>query len=141
MSIGNRIQFFRKRAGLTQRELGLCAGLNPLSADVRIAQYESGERTPRWELRERIAEALGVSSAALTVPNIENDRELMHLLFALEDRCHFTITERDPVFQIEIPYQGFVPLHFDLLAWREKQQQMLNGEITKEAYDDWRYNS
>ena len=140
MSIGKRLRFFRKRAQMTQKELGLLVGFNPLSAEVRIAQYESGERTPRWMLREKLASALGVASAALSVPNIETDREFMHLLFALEDRCHITVTEFGADFRIEVPYQGFAPLGLDLLAWKDKQEQLLNDEITKEEYDNWRYN-
>lgn len=107
MSIGKRLRFFRKKAQMTQKELGLLAGFSPLSAEVRIAQYESGERTPRYLLREKLASALGVASAALSVPNIENDRELMHLLFALEDHCRMTITENDYAFRLEIPNQEF----------------------------------
>ena len=33
-----RIRFFRKRSGMSQKELGIAAGLNPASAGVRIAQ-------------------------------------------------------------------------------------------------------
>ena len=119
MSIGKRLRFFRKKAQMTQKELGLLAGFSPLSAEVRIAQYESGERTPRYLLREKLASALGVASAALSVPNIENDRELMHLLFALEDHCRMTITENDYAFRLEIPNQEFTLQSIDLLSWKE----------------------
>ena len=140
MSIGKRLRFFRKKAQMTQKELGLLVGFNPLSAEVRIAQYESGERTPRLPLRKELASALGVAPEALSVPNIENDRELMHLLFAMEDRCHITITEDDYAFRLEIPNQEFTLLTIDLLSWKEKQAQLREGEITKEEYDNWRYN-
>lgn len=140
MPIGKRLRFFRKKAQMTQKELGLLAGFNPLSAEVRIAQYESGERTPRYLLREKLASALGVASAALSVPNIETDRELMHLFFALEDHCRMTITEDDYAFRLEIPNQEFTLLSIDLLSWKEKQAQLKDGEITKEEYDNWRYN-
>ena len=140
MSIGKRLRFFRKKAQMTQKELGLLVGFNPLSAEVRIAQYESGERTPRLPLRKELASALGVAPEALSVPNIENDRELMHLLFAMEDRCHITITEDDYAFRIEFPNREFTLLTINLLSWQEKQAQLQAGEITKEEYDNWRYN-
>ncbi|WP_315524265.1 hypothetical protein [Pseudoramibacter alactolyticus] len=38
MHMGNRIRFFRRRADMTQKELGLRLGFLPVSADVRIAQ-------------------------------------------------------------------------------------------------------
>ena len=42
MAMGERIRFFRKRKGLTLKGLGMAMGFPEKSADVRIAQYESG---------------------------------------------------------------------------------------------------
>ena len=42
MAIGERIRWFRKRHGLTQRELGLKLGFTNKTADLRIRQYETG---------------------------------------------------------------------------------------------------
>ncbi len=55
MAIGDRIKFFRKLRGLTQKELGVMAGLNDKTADIRISQYESGLRTPKEDLLNRLA--------------------------------------------------------------------------------------
>lgn len=85
MSIGKKIKFFRKRRGMTQRALGTEVGFPPASADVRIAQYESGNRTPKRYVLNVIANVLGVSPLALSVPEIEDDLVLLHTLFALED--------------------------------------------------------
>lgn len=65
MHMGNRIRFFRKRAGMTQKELGMSVGFLPVSADVRIAQYESGSRKPKVELLASIAQTLGFTPFAL----------------------------------------------------------------------------
>ena len=45
---------------ITQKELGRRLGYGESSADVRIAQYESGQRTPKQETLIRIAEILEV---------------------------------------------------------------------------------
>ena len=47
MAIGERIRWFRKRHGLTQRELGLKLGFTNKTADLRIRQYETGLRNPK----------------------------------------------------------------------------------------------
>ena len=47
MAIGERIQFFRKLRGMTQKYLGTQVGFPEKSADVRLAQYETGTRTPK----------------------------------------------------------------------------------------------
>lgn len=142
MHMGNRIRFFRRRAGMTQKELGLSVGFLPVSADVRIAQYESGSRKPKAELLASIAGVLGVSPAALTVPDIDSSMGLMQTLFALEDQYGITIEENaaGTEFRLNIPYQGFTPLGFDLSFWSEQRRRLDSGEITQEDYDGWRYN-
>ena len=142
MHMGNRIRFFRKRAGMTQKELGMSVGFLPVSADVRIAQYESGSRKPKAELLASIAKTLGVSTAALTVPDIDSTAGLIQALFALEDQYGITIEENaaGTDFRLNVPYLGFTPLGLDLSFWAEQRRRLESGEITQEEYDDWRYN-
>ena len=47
MAIGERIHFIRNLRGMTQKYLGILAGFPERTADVRMAQYESGTRTPK----------------------------------------------------------------------------------------------
>ena len=47
MSIGERIRYIRNLRGMTQKELGKAIGFDDRTADIRIAQYESGTRTPK----------------------------------------------------------------------------------------------
>ena len=47
MAIGERIRFFRNMKGITQKYLGMVVGFPERSADVRMAQYETGSRTPQ----------------------------------------------------------------------------------------------
>ena len=56
--IEKRIKNIRKKRGMTQKELGVVAGFNAKSADVRIAQYESGKRKPKEKILTSIANAL-----------------------------------------------------------------------------------
>ena len=50
MAIGERIHFFRLLRGMTQKYLGTIVGFPERSADVRLAQYETGTRKPKAEL-------------------------------------------------------------------------------------------
>ena len=85
MAIGERIHFFRLLRGMTQKYLGMALGFPEKSADVRLAQYESGTRSPKAELTKALAEVLDVSPLALSVPDIDSYVGLMHTLFTLED--------------------------------------------------------
>lgn len=66
MTTGEKIKFYRKKRGLTLKELGLKAGYMN-RGDVRIAQYENGSRYPRLETLERIAKSLDISACELIV--------------------------------------------------------------------------
>ena len=92
MNIGKRIRRFRVLRDLTQKELGMAMGFSAESADIRIAQYESGVRTPKQNLICLLAQALDVSVPALAVPRIKSGEELCSLLIALEDECGIVLS-------------------------------------------------
>ena len=92
ISPGRRIRHFRLRQGMTQKALGITAGFPPETADIRIAQYESGARMPKHTLLCTLAEALGVSPLALDIPRIKSREALNQLLLALENEYGLTIT-------------------------------------------------
>lgn len=85
MAIGERIRFFRNLKGMTQKYLGIQVGFPEKTADIRMAQYESGSRTPKADLTNTLAQVFEVSPQALTVPDINSYNGLMHTLFTLED--------------------------------------------------------
>ena len=61
VTIAERIVVARKKAGLTQKELGERMGIS----DASIAQYESGKRNPKLATLNRIASALEVPTEEL----------------------------------------------------------------------------
>ena len=95
MAIGERIHFFRILRGMTQKYLGTIVGFPERSADVRLAQYETGTRKPKAELIAALAQTLDVSPHALDVPDIDSYIGLMHTLFTLEDLYGLTVSESD----------------------------------------------
>ena len=56
MKIANLIKEARKKAGLTQKELGALVG----TSEAMISQYENGHRRPKYTTLETIAKALGI---------------------------------------------------------------------------------
>lgn len=143
MAIGERIRFFRNLRGMTQKYLGQVVGFPEKTADIRMAQYESGSRTPKAELAESLAGALGVSPLALSVPDIDSYLGLMHTLFTLEDRYGLTVeTGENGVFLRVDPRKGkdAAELSEMLTAWAQQAEKLRNGDISREDYDKWRYN-
>ena len=135
---GERIRRFRKRRNMTLKALGMAVGLPESSADVRMAQYEAGTRSPKSELVEKLAEALAVSPHAISVPDVCSRSGLMHTLFTIEDLYGFEILLQDG--ETYLRTDGTPNLTEALHAWCEMAEKLRNGEITREAYDDWRYN-
>ncbi len=142
MAIGERIRFFRNLKGMTQKWLGIAAGFPEKTADIRLAQYEAGTRSPKKDMTERLAYYLDVSPEALTVPNIDTDYGIAHTLFALEDLKGLRICEIDGEpylkFNAKIGERNYYLSEF-LLNWSKEANKLANGEITREEYDYWRY--
>ena len=142
MAIGERIHFFRTMRGMTQKYLGMLLGFPEKSADVRLAQYETGARTPKADLTASLANALGVSPLALSVPDIDSYLGLMHTLFTLEDRYGLTIDELDGAvcLRVNVRHSKDAARLFEMLcSWRQAAAMLKAGEISQEDYDRWRY--
>jgi transcriptional regulator with XRE-family HTH domain len=60
-----RLAQARQRVGLSQKQLGILAGLDPAVASPRMNQYERGKHEPQLKTAKRLAEALGVPAAFL----------------------------------------------------------------------------
>lgn len=144
MAIGERIRFFRNLKGYTQKGLGQLVGFSEKTADIRIAQYEAGARTPKADMINTMATNLDVSPLALTVPDIDTYYGLIHTLFALEDLTNLKIDSLEGTACLRAdPYKtasgGFNLLDF-ISVWQKEAAKYRNGEITKAEYDRWRYN-
>ena len=63
--LARRLKQARLHTGLSQKELGIRAGLDPHVASPRINQYERGKHEPMLEIAERLAQALGIPAAFL----------------------------------------------------------------------------
>ena len=143
MAIGERIHFFRLLRGMTQKYLGMALGFPEKSADVRLAQYETGSRTPKADLTAALAQVLDVSPHALSVPDIDSYVGLMHTLFTLEDNYGLKITEQDGELALQVDFRqnkDAARLHEMLWTWREQAAKLEAGEISREDYDRWRYH-
>lgn len=62
METGKRIRDYRKKAGLSQKELGERLGVS----QQHIAQYESGKRLPKLSTMVKLASALNIDTHLLT---------------------------------------------------------------------------
>jgi len=137
MAVGNRIKRVRNFRGLTQKELGLALGYDEKSADVRVAQYESGTRTPKEDTLTRIAGILDVNYRSLHEPTLYTAEEVMYTLFELDERYALGVHDVEDVKAVSFQSRILDDL---LLEWQLRKQQFASGEITKEEYTEWKLN-
>ena len=78
---------------MTQKDLGIEMGFGERTADIRVRQYETGKRNPKADMIKDLAAIFDVAEEALSVPDIDTYRGLMHTLFTLEDMYGLTITK------------------------------------------------
>lgn len=141
MAIGERIRYFRTQKGMTQKYLGQLVGFSFATADIRIAQYESGTRTPKADLIQKLAEIFEISPEALTVPDIDDVNGVMQTLFALEDNYGITIRfhEGCPIIMFNSTANTHC-LDVNLYKWAEMAEKYRAGDIDYREYSKWRYN-
>lgn len=125
--LGKSIREIRLRRGLTQREVSEAIGGISESA---LRSYELGERRPKQNTLERIAETLDVAPACFDTYGIERYDELVHALFLLEDR-----------FGIEPCADGSIRFTDEAIqscvcTWRDWKEFLEEGKITREEYED-----
>jgi len=137
MAVGDRIKRIRNMRGMTQKELGLAVGFDDSSADVRIAQYESGTRTPKEAMLKKIAEILDVNFRSLYEPTLYAAEDIMYTLFELDEHYKIFLTQSQT--QIGVIFDTKLLNDF-LQEWLIRKQELADGAITKEEYSEWKVN-
>lgn len=138
MDIGKKIKRFRTAFGLSQKELAQRSGMS----EPAIRNYELGNRTPSEKQLRKIADALGISIFAISNPNLENYKGVLHALFYLEDEYELVPKEIDGQVYLSIENKKTVTstISDGLRSWNSELNKLKSGEITTEEYDMWRYS-
>ena len=63
--VGDRLREARERAGISQKQLGISAGIDPNVASARINQYEKGKHLPHLATAKQLAKVLCVPTPYL----------------------------------------------------------------------------
>jgi transcriptional regulator with XRE-family HTH domain len=63
--VAKRLRQVRLRAGISQRQLGIKAGIDPFAASARINQYERGKHVPDVWTAARLARVLAIPAPFL----------------------------------------------------------------------------
>jgi len=58
-----RLKEARKNKGISQKNLGIEAGIDEFSASARMNQYEKGKHTPDFKMSQKLADLLNVPTS------------------------------------------------------------------------------
>ena len=136
-TIGERIRYYRKRAGLTQKAVAEACGIT----EPAIRNYELDNRIPSYETLEDIASALNVSYYALAEPILGAYAGVMHCLFRLEyvHGLKPTLIDGKPalIFDPTNNKTGDAIIQQMMEKWLEARAKLDAGEWTMDQYEDW----
>ena len=138
MAIGERIKRIRIFRKMTQSQLGEAVGLS----DVRIRQYELGNRTPKSDMIQQMADALDCNYRSIDEPTLYAAEDVMFTLFELDE--HYDM----PLYEVaDKKKKGekhiCVGFNYSLLdeflsEWMKKKEELASGKITREEYFEWK---
>lgn len=136
-SVGERIRYYRKRAGMTQKQLAEACGIT----EPAIRNYELDNRSPNYEILENIADALHVNYFALADPNLGALAGVVHCFFRIEYVHGLRPVEIDgkPVLIFDPSYNHVDTTFLQpfLNQWLEARKKLDSGEWTLKEYEDW----
>ena len=132
MKLGEKIKLVRKHRGLTQRELGERLHLDGNAAN-RIAQYESGFRTPKESRTKDIAKALNVREENFFT-SAETQEDIIRLMiwYDWEHGCGGSV----PIDAILL-FDNFEEVGCFLKEWYSQKKRLRTREIIKAKYLEW----
>ena len=139
MSTGENIKRIRNIRGMTQKELGIAVGIGEESAGPRMAQYETGKRTPKEKMLNKIAEVLEADLRNIAIPIGYKEEDMIYRLLVLEDYFPGMKLERNSK-------TGDVVINFHnkklndfLFAWGVIRGKRERGLMSDEEYLNWKY--
>ena len=136
-SSGERIKEARNLRGMTQKELGLEMHYPYKSADIRIAQYESGTRGIKRDVIDQLAEILKVNPEALIGPVGYDRQDVMRILFDLESKGYdVDIHKKGTHIVVEITADNLAE---PLTEWKKMKTRLKMGRISEKAYVEWKF--
>lgn len=145
MTVGEKIKKYRLMNNMTQKALGKKVGFSTATADSRIRKYELDLMAPKKDLRQKLADSLGVDISALSDINIQTYEDVMQILFLFEEEYGMKIKLKDNTTQLIFnnDNKNISTLISYLFAWADKRKEVTteNDEIKEslaDKYSKWK---
>ncbi len=144
-SLGVRIRYFRKKNGLTQKELADELGVN----DSTIRNYELGNRMPDINTLAAIAKVLEVDFYTLKSADVNSVDSALHALFDIEDlyglvpdvvdgKVCLVVDDENRFAYSDRDAEKSDNFNAMMGEWLKARQSLLSGDISEAMYTSWK---
>lgn len=145
-NIGKQIKEIREIKGMSRAELGEIVGLSP----DKVQEYENGAKEIREETAFSFADALEVSTYALSRPDLLTPMGVMYALFEIEDNYgispdNFKVLGAGEAGSIADMFSCYVSKYHEvekklLNECKKEKGQEENIRKIQEEYKMWKWN-
>ena len=134
---GERISYIRQLRMMRQDEVSDRLGLTGECKRRTMTRYERGDRVPKNERLQEIANILNINVKCIKEYNFNDDEDMIYILLWME--------EMFSRMNIDLAISDYYPdlrekkiLNF-MNEWKEMREKRLSHEITYDEYIEWKF--
>jgi len=136
LSQGSRIAFAREFRYLTQDNVSDKLGLTGECKRRSMARYERGDRVPKEERLQEIANILNVNVKCLKEYDFRNEEDMIYILLWMEEL--YPRMNIDLGLSESLPKESDIKLKRFFEEWNVMKEKRANLELSYDDYVEWK---
>ena len=136
LSQGSRIAFVREFRYLTQDNVSDKLGLTGECKRRSMARYERGDRVPKEERLQEIANILNVNVKCLKEYDFRNEEDMIYILLWMEEL--YPRMNIDLGLSESLPKESDIKLKRFFAEWNVMKEKRANLELSYDDYVEWK---
>ena len=136
LSQGSRIAFVREFRYMTQDNVSDKLGLTGECKRRSMARYERGDRVPKEERLQEIANILNINVKCLKEYDFKNEEDMIYILLWMEEL--YPRMNIDLGFSESLPKESDIKLKRFFEEWNVMKEKRANLELSYDDYVEWK---
>ena len=136
LSQGSRIAFAREFRYLTQDNVSDKLGLTGECKRRSMARYESGDRVPKEERLQEIANILNINVKCLKEYDFKNEEDMIYILLWMEEL--YPRMNIDLGLSESLPKESDIKLKRFFEEWNAMKEKRVDLELSYDDYVEWK---
>ena len=136
LSQGSRIAFAREFRYMTQDNVSDKLGLTGECKRRSMAQYERGDRVPKEERLQEIANILNINVKCLKEYDFKNEEDMIYILLWMEEL--YPRMNIDLGLSESLPKESDIKLKRFFEEWNAMKEKRVDLELSYDDYVEWK---